>query len=76
MSVQSYLIEHNGRYVGHALTLGTRLIFHAARDDLSSLDEACFDSLEKLQAAVADALAGKSGSLRRNGLVKPYANTE
>ena len=57
MSVQSYLIEHEGCYAGHALTLGTRFMFHTPREELSGLDETCFNSIEALQAAVADALA-------------------
>ncbi len=57
MSVQSHLIEHDGSYAGHALSLGERFIFHAARDDLSNLDERCFDTIEALQAAVNEALA-------------------
>ena len=54
MSVQGYVIEHEGSYAGHALSLGERFIFHAARDDLSDLDERCFDTIEALQAAVND----------------------
>ena len=57
MSVQSHLIEHDGSYAGHALSLGERFIFHAARDDLSDLDERCFDTIEVLHAAVKAALA-------------------
>ncbi len=59
MSVQSHLIEHDGSYAGHALSLGERFIFHAARDDLSNLDERCFDTIASLQAAVKAALAEK-----------------
>ena len=57
MSVQGYVIEHEGSYAGHALSLGERFIFHAARDDLFNLDERCFDTIEALQAAVNEALA-------------------
>ena len=56
LSVQSYLIEHEGSYVGHALTLGTRFMFHSPREELRDLDETCFDSIETLRAAVAMAL--------------------
>ncbi len=57
MSVQGYVIEHEGSYAGHALSLGKRFIFHTVRDDLSDLDERCFDTIEALQAAVNEALA-------------------
>lgn len=59
LSVQSYLIEHEGSYVGHALTLGTRFMFHSPREELCDLDETCFDSIETLRAAVAMALNDK-----------------
>ncbi len=57
MSVQGYVIEHDGSYAGHALSLGERFIFHAVRDDLSGLDERCFDTIEALHTAVKAALA-------------------
>ncbi len=56
LPVQSYLIEHEGDYAGHALTLGTRFMFHTPREELSDLDETCFNSIEALCAAVATAL--------------------
>ena len=57
MSVESHLIEHEGRYAGHALQLGERLKFHTARADLSCLNEECFESVQAVQIAVADTLA-------------------
>ena len=56
MSVQGHLIEHDGSYAGHAVSLGERFIFHAARKDLSDLDEGRFETVEAVQAAVDAAL--------------------
>ncbi len=56
MSVRSYLIEHDGDYAGHALTLGNRFTFYSPREDLSELDRAYFNSIEALRMAVAEAL--------------------
>ncbi len=57
MSVQSFLIEHDGAYVGHAMSLGTRYTFHTQDAQLTDLDEGCFETMAELEAAVAHAFA-------------------
>ena len=57
MSITSYVIEHDGEYVGHAITLGQRVQFYTANRRLGPLNEARFESLEALQEAVTRALA-------------------
>ncbi len=52
MAVQSFLIEHDGSYAGHALSLGARFTFHTPRQDLSDLDDKYFVTVEDIQAAV------------------------
>ena len=62
MSVQSFLIEHDGSYVGHALSLGNRYMFHTQEKQLTDLDEACFETIAELEAAVAYVLADLSNA--------------
>ena len=63
MAVQSYLIEHNGCYAGHALSLGARFMFHTPLKELSDLDEQCFNTVEAIQAAVDRVLDEPAGGL-------------
>ena len=60
MAVHSILIEHNGVYAGHALSLGDRFTFHTSVEELADLDEAYFGSIDALRQAVAQILIADS----------------
>ena len=52
MSVEHFDIRTDGELVGHAISLGARFIFYAARDDLRGLDGRRFDTLDAVRRAV------------------------
>ncbi len=57
MSVVHHNILHNGRLIGHAVSLNTRYVFFSDEARLEGLDGRRFESIEAVRLAVRDTLA-------------------